>query len=240
MSDQLFRWLQSRLTSHGFAVTVDGKDGPLTRKGLKAFQASRGLEPTGNLDQVTTEALRTTSSALPKGVIVPDRDTPAEKATHQPSKIVWPRQADCAAFYGAPGSNLVQIEVPYDMVLAWAPDTRIRKMTLHAKVAASAQHVLSRVPEIYSVKEREALGLHLFGGAFNIRNKRGGKSLSTHAWAVAIDFDPERNQISWGRPKAHLSHSDAVPFWVAWESAGWLSLGRARDFDWMHVQAARL
>ncbi|AFL51378.1 hypothetical protein ABIE78_002797 [Sinorhizobium fredii] len=69
---------------------------------------------------------------------------------------------------------------------------------------------------------------------------RGGNSYSMHSWGIAMDFDPERNQLHAYKPSARLSHSDAVPFWVAWESEGWLSLGRARDFDWMHVQAARL
>ncbi len=69
---------------------------------------------------------------------------------------------------------------------------------------------------------------------------RGGQSYSMHSWGIAIDFDPERNQLKWGRPRARLSHSDAAPFWDAWEAEGWVSLGRARNFDWMHVQAARL
>ena len=29
-------------------------------------------------------------------------------------------------------------------------------------------------------------------------------------------------------------------FWEIVESEGWTSLGRARDFDWMHFQAPRL
>jgi hypothetical protein len=61
-----------------------------------------------------------------------------------------------------------------------------------------------------------------------------------HSWGIALDFDPDRNQLSWGKPKALFSGVGYLPFWQAWEAEGWVSLGRKRDFDWMHVQAARL
>ena len=69
---------------------------------------------------------------------------------------------------------------------------------------------------------------------------RGGTQYSMHSWGIAIDFDPERNQLNWGRDRARLAAADCVPFWDIWEAEGWVSLGRARNFDWMHVQAARL
>ena len=36
-------------------------------------------------------------------------------------------------------ANQTQIEIPFDMVLAWDRSARVRKMTLHTKVAASAK-----------------------------------------------------------------------------------------------------
>jgi hypothetical protein len=153
---------------------------------------------------------------------------------------IWPRQADVPAYFGKVGENQTQIEVPYDMYLAWSKSIRLRKMTLHKSAAVSARMILEKVATIYSAKEREALGLHLFGGSLNVRKMRGGSSYSMHSWGIAIDFDPERNQLNWHKPAARLSHTDAIPFWKAWEDAGWVSLGRERNFDWMHVQAARL
>jgi len=61
-----------------------------------------------------------------------------------------------------------------------------------------------------------------------------------HAWGVALDFDPNRNQLNWGRDRASFSHPDYDNWWKCWEEEGWISLGRKRNFDWMHIQAARL
>lgn len=237
------QWLQSRLTAHGYPVgLIDGDIGSLTTAAILAFQKSRGLEQTGTANGTTVNLLRTPASTVSPDIQakLPDRDTVPVTELYQPSKVIWPRQADCMSFYGPVGQNQTAIEIPFDMVLAWDKGARVRKMTLHSKVAPSALRVLQRVAGLYSAKEREALGLHLFGGSLNVRRMRGGSSYSMHSWGIAIDFDPERNQLNWGKDKARLAQPDALPFWAQWESEGWLSLGRARNFDWMHVQAARL
>jgi len=237
------QWLQSRLTAHRFPVgPIDGVIGEKTVAALKAFQKARGMEVTGKADGSTVAMLRTPSSTvLPETKAgIPDRDVAPAKESFLPSTTIWPRQAECMHYYGPVGQNQTQIEIPFDMVLAWDKGTRIRKMTLHQRVAPSALRVLQRVAGLYSAAERANLGINLFGGSLNVRRMRGGSSYSMHSWGIAIDFDPERNQLKWGAPLARLSHQDAVPFWAEWEREGWLSLGRARDFDWMHVQAARL
>jgi peptidoglycan hydrolase-like protein with peptidoglycan-binding domain len=58
------RQAQERLMSQGFDPgAVDGRLGPQTEQGLKEFQASRGLEPSGQLDQQTIAALGLESEA---------------------------------------------------------------------------------------------------------------------------------------------------------------------------------
>ncbi|ASP92467.1 hypothetical protein GHK61_34240 [Sinorhizobium meliloti] len=233
------QWLQSRLTAHLWPVgAIDGEIGPVTVAALKGFQKAKGLKVTGVADEATIAALRLPASDVPTPL--PERDQEPAKEAFQSSKTVWPRQSQCMSFYGPVGQNQTAIEIPFDMFLAWDKETRIRKMTLHQKVAPSALKVLQRVSAIYSATDRKALGLDLFGGSLNVRKMRGGSSYSMNSWGIAIDFDPERNGLYTKKPNARLSHPDAVPFWVAWESEGWLSLGRARDMDWMHVQAARL
>lgn len=227
-------WIQSRLTSHGFPVgPIDGVIGDKTTAAIKAFQSRNGILPSGKADEATVAALRSTSAGPVVRPIGEDQPAPTIKS-------VWPRQADVSAFYGAVGTSQTSIAIPFDMWLAWDKSVRVRKMTLHTKVAASAERVLQAVAGLYSAQERKTIGLDLFGGSLNVRKMRGGSAWSMHSWGIAIDFDPERNQLKWGRDKARLAQSDAVPFWLEWEKEGWLSLGRARNFDWMHVQAARL
>lgn len=236
------QWLQSRLTAHRCPVgAIDGNIGPTTIAAIKAFQASKGLEVTGTANGTTIDHLRMPSSTIMPEIKaqIPDRDASALE-THQPSKIIWPRQDDVPAFYGAVGTNQTSIEIPFDMFLAWDKSARVRKITLHQKVAASGLAAFESIAKTYSEKERVDLGINIFGGSLNVRRMRGGTRYSMHSWGIAIDFDPERNGLHVHKPEARLSHPDAVAFWLAWEAQGWLSLGRAKDFDWMHIQAARL
>lgn len=234
------KWLQSRLTAHGFPCgQIDGILGVKTLHALRAFQRSLGLSVTSQADKATVAALRTPSSRVSVEVsdFIPDRD---RDEPDDRRKSIWPRQKDVSGFYGGVGTNQTRIDVPWDMRLAWDKSVVIRRVTVHQKVAESAQRVLQKVKGIYSDREIKDLGLDLFGGTLNVRRMRGGNRYSMHSWGIAWDFDPERNQLSWKRPQARLSLDDAIPFWQAWEAEGWVSLGRARNFDWMHVQAARL
>jgi len=61
-----------------------------------------------------------------------------------------------------------------------------------------------------------------------------------HSWGIAVDYDPVKNKLKWGRDKASLPKGEYDMWWKFWEEEGWVSLGRQRNFDWMHVQAAKL
>ena len=157
----------------------------------------------------------------------------------------WPRdtgnQAAMRAFYGPPGAPpITRVRVPWTLRLAWNKSQRVTHIGCHAKVAASLERVLQAVHTHYGEAELKRLRLDLFGGCFANRKKRGGTTWSTHAWAVAIDWDPERNPLNWGRDRASLDAPAYDFWWHTWEAEGWVSLGRSRNFDWMHVQAARL
>ena len=247
-------WVQSRLTAHGYAVgPIDGKIGAITRAALGAFQQARGLTITGTVTDATVSALRLPSS---QGVTRPE---PAAPPAPAPASAVWPRQADCMAFYGPVGTGQTLLDLPYPMRLAWALDTVVTRISLHAKVAGSAERAFDRIASEYAPGDRAAIGLDIFGGSLNVRRMRGGSAWSMHSWGVAIDFDPIRNQLRWKRdassyvvtdddgrkrtvqtPPARLAQPDAEAFWRAWEEEGWISLGRTRDMDHMHIQAARL
>lgn len=167
-----------------------------------------------------------------------DQDAPEERVATQPAK--WPRQADVPAFYGAVGSNQTTLKLPYPMVLAWDLKASVGKMSINKKLAAGAGRALQKTLDHYGIDQIRALGLDRFGGCLNVRKMRGGNAMSMHSWGIAIDFDPERNQLRWGRDRALLARAAYKPFLDFWEEEGWISLGRERNFDWMHVQAARL
>jgi len=137
------------------------------------------------------------------------------------------------------GKNQTTLLLPYEMKLAWDTNSIVRKISIHEKVHDSAKAALTEILEIYG-NDIEDLGLDLFGGCLNVRKMRGGSNWSMHSWGIAIDFDPENNQLKWGDDKARLAGDDYIPFWEAWEKQNWVSLGRTKNYDWMHVQAARL
>lgn len=245
MSADFGVWLQQRLTAHGFPVgPIDGNIGDTTIAAMRAFEKAHNLPQDGTADDPVVKALRAPVVATPlQTAIIPDRNTdpePDEPVRADKTRPLWPRQANMSAFYGEVGTSQTAIEIPFAMYLAWDRKRLVKKMTLHKKCAASALRALVDIGKQYSEKDRAGLGIDIFGGSLNVRKMRGGNRWSMHAWGAAIDFDPERNQLHWAKPEARLSHSDAVPFWRAWEKEGWVSLGRARNFDWMHVQAANL
>lgn len=198
------------------AGKIDGLAGPQTQYALEVWDARRRGD-------ASVETWRDTAPAALSA-----------------SAGAWPRQSDVPAFYGAVGTRQVTIPLPYPMALAWDTSQTITRISLHEKVAPSAARALDRVLAHYGMAKIQDLGLDLFGGSLNVRKMRGGSSYSMHAWGIAIDFDPERNQLKWGRDRARLARPDAEAFWKIWEAEGWVSLGRAANYDWMHVQAARL
>jgi hypothetical protein len=101
------------------------------------------------------------------------------------------------------------------------------------------EKVLTNVFEHYGEERIKELGLDLWGGCFNFRKKRGGSTMSTHSWAIAVDYHPEMNRLRWGWNDAVFARPDYDFWWKAWEEEGWVGLGRVSNFDWMHIQACR-
>ena len=154
----------------------------------------------------------------------------------------WPEQytPEFDAFYGPRGSGLIRLQLPYTMRLAWDTGTQVNSFFCHGKVHDSLFRVLSKVRDHYGEDEIRRLRLDLYGGCYNERPIRGGTKWSMHSWGIAVDFDPARNKLEWGRDKAAFASAEYKKWWEFWEEEGWVSLGRQRNFDWMHVQAAKI
>jgi len=164
-----------------------------------------------------------------------------------PAADRWPLQRDLVSFYGPPGkkggpwpSYLVKVACPWKLKISFQMSSLRTHLNVHEKLADSLGTVLEKVHKTYGDQNINRLGLDIFGGDYNARLMRGGTKPSTHSWGIAFDFDPERNPLKANRATARFAHSDYEDWWRAWEDEGWVSLGRARNFDWMHVQAARL
>jgi hypothetical protein len=201
---------------------IDGLVGPQTLHAREAFST---LRATGQLPTWRDERLL----PLPEDALFPRQ-----------VQIVWPVSSKVPARFGAIGRHQAMLELPFAMRLAWDLKTRVTRFSIHEMVHDSALRVLDRVLGNYGEREIRRLHLDLFGGCLHVRRMRGGSAWSMHSWGIAIDFDPAGNQLHWGRDRARLAQPAYAPFWRLWAEEGWLSLGHARDFDWMHVQAARL
>jgi hypothetical protein len=228
------RAIQERLKELGlYTAKVDGISGKATIAAIRGFQRLHGLKPDGIAGALTKAEL------FPAPMPERDTDDGHDLPPHD-HNYPWPRQRDVERFFGPVGSNQTMLELPFPMRLAWDTRQLVRRFSIHEKVHDSAKRCFDRIADAYDAEGRKLTGIELFGGCLNVRKMRGGSSWSMHAYGVAIDFDPARNQLRWGRDKARLAQPDCRRFWQIWEDEGWVSLGRARNYDWMHTQAARL
>lgn len=264
MVKSAIRTLQELLNANGFnAGTADGMMGPDTtaaldrvpdlpadwptkRKAVGYLQLqakARGID-VGKVDGLWGSQTQFAYDALKVAL-----ETGEQPAPWRPEEIPdinpnnWPRQtpeADLIRHYGPVGSNQTSIDVPYPHKLAWDTGTVVNRFSCHERVHDSLHRVLTRVVDHYGLAEIRRLRLDMWGGCLNVRQMRGGTRYSTHSWGIALDYDPSRNQLKWGRDKATLARSEYDMWWRLWEEEGWVSLGRQRNFDWMHVQAARI
>lgn len=155
----------------------------------------------------------------------------------------WPRQSGMTQFFGPAGSPACtsgSVKLPFPFLIAWDKSQKITRFPCHHLVDEHLTDIYAQAAAHYGEKLFRQLRLDLFGGCYNYRPMRGSKRLSMHAWGIAVDHDPERNQLKWGSDRAIMAGEAYVPFWKIVESKGAVSLGRARNHDWMHFQFARL
>lgn len=208
---------------------IDGINGPKTKQAIKKFQS---IHPPLEVDGI---AGKKTLAYLFPSQIKARGDAIRASNFHK-----YPLQSDIRSFYGRIGRNQTKLVLPYKMKLAWDLDVKISKFTCHKKVVEDLGSIFEQTLKHYGKDAIQELGLDLFGGCLNVRKMRGGSSYSTHSWGIAVDLDPARNQLKWGKDKANFANDEYLPFWKIVEDHGAVSLGREKNFDWMHFQFARL
>lgn len=209
--DQFVRHVQAQLQARGlYSGKIDGDPGPVTMAAL-----ARALSN----DPILS---------------VPE---PADLG------VTYPTQAKMVDFYGAAGGKdctAGTVVLPFEFPLAWDDSQKIKRFSCHTRVAQPLTSIFREAVAHYGETQFRELRLDRFGGCYNYRKMRNGSALSMHAWGVAVDLDPENNQLKWGRDKATFAKPDYDAWWKIVEDHGAVSLGRARNYDWMHFQFARL
>lgn len=160
-------------------------------------------------------------------------DAPAPQPDPKPDP--WPRdrEDEMVAFFGERGDPdcMTTLKLPAPMRLYSATGPEIRELWVNKKIAEplyGALKDLAALPEDM-IEEFE---LHVCGGVFNDRKKRGGTTHSTHAYGAAIDISPNQNPLG----KNGTIPVECVRIFEAW-GAQW-----GGDFsrpDPMHFQWAR-
>lgn len=144
------------------------------------------------------------------------------------------------AKYGAPGDpdNLTTITLPYPMRIAWDVNKTVSKIQCHKLVAGNLLGVFTDLLAQYG-SNLQTLGIDLFGGCVNVRLKRGSKTQwSRHSWGIAIDLDPERNQLKESHKTARFARPEYKDMIAIFYKHGFVGLGPEKDFDWMHWEIA--
>lgn len=160
-----------------------------------------------------------------------------------PITNTWPRQSDVRAgvsMFGRPGTDQAICELPYTMYGDYDRKIKVNSFQCHAKVEGSLKRIFQRTLDYYGPTKIRSLNLDIFSGCYNYRPTTGSSSLSMHAWGIAVDIDAAHNQMDEANTEAAFAQPVYAPFLDFWEAEGWVNLGRARNYDWMHFQAARL
>ena len=143
--------------------------------------------------------------------------------------------------YGQPnqqGSYLTTIQLPFPMRLAWDKKTTVNKMRVHKKVAQDFTNVFNELLAVYGLAKIQELGIDLFGGCFAFRAMRGGSDYSRHSWGIAIDLDPERNQLKTPYLKSNFYKKEYSELHRIFEKNGFVNLGKEKGYDAMHFEKA--
>lgn len=148
-----------------------------------------------------------------------------------------PAQDDVEAEYGnVDNIPLTSISLPFPLYYGGSP---VRSVRVHEDVASSLSAAFSQILAHYGLEEIERLRInHHYGGTYNKRKMRGGTSWSMHAYGIAIDMNTAENGLRTTAAGALFAGEEYIPFLDIMERNGWYSLGRAKNYDYMHFQTA--
>ena len=192
---------------------------------IKAVQKKLGVTVDGIAGKKTWAAI---AEALGVTTTTIDFDIPTQQRVRSGKSI-----------YGKAGdeSNLVNIKPPYQLYYC---GKAVKTIRVHKVIADLVQKALSEILDYYGIEKIKKLGLDQYSGSYNYRKSTNSSSMSMHAWGIALDFAAEKNTYKMKKPQASLSKPECDKWWEIWEKHGAVSLGRECNYDWMHLQFAKL
>jgi len=141
--------------------------------------------------------------------------------------------------YGFPTEKpnyLTVLNLPYPMKLAWDKNVFVNKITCHKLVSDKLELIFKEILHYYGLEKIKELGIDIYGGCYNFRKMRGGNDYSRHGWGIAIDLDPERNLLKETSKTARFARPEYKPMIDIFYKHGFVSLGREKNYDWMHFE----
>lgn len=168
---------------------------------------------------------------------------PAPAKPQAPNLPAPPKQSECLARYGNPASgpgwareHIVYVPVPWTLMMG---DIHIQKIKVNKDAAPSLKLILAELWEACGrdQKKIEKEGLGVFSGDWVVRQMRGGRATSMHAYALAVDFNAPRNPLGAGEGETLFKRDSLIV--RVFEKHGWTWGGRWRGRrDAMHFQFA--
>lgn len=144
--------------------------------------------------------------------------------------------------YGVPNETgagyLTTITIPYAVRIAWDLKATTKRITCHKDIAVKLLAVFNDIFHTYGEQKIKELGIDIYGGCFNYRKMRGGSSISKHSWGIAIDLDPARNLLKETSKTARFARPEYKAMIDIFYRHGFVSLGREKNYDWMHFEIA--
>lgn len=153
-----------------------------------------------------------------------------------------PLQSQCLKLFGNPSApgwaaeHVEHVDVPWTLMMG---DIHITHIKINKVAAPSLRLILAEIWQACGrdQKKIKALGLDVFSGDWVIRQARGLKIASMHAYALAVDFNAPRNRLADGEAKTLFKPNSLIV--QIFEKHGWVWGGRWKGRrDAMHFQFA--
>jgi hypothetical protein len=149
-------------------------------------------------------------------------------------------QSECAAKFGNPadptwgGKHIVHVKCPWQLYMG---ELKIPYIKINLVAADSLERVLAHVWDWAGKDPEKIKSIHAdqFSGDWVVRQARGLRMISMHAYGLAIDFDAPHNQL--GSFNHYFSENN--PLVKAFRDEEWVWGGAWSRPDAMHFRWPR-